>query len=164
MEFLRSLSVSRISSCCGLVALSHVFISAFVLRHPLQSPVISSMVQMDMQGDTMPVFLPTGVSGVGIGEGLGGDIGRGDGGVVVGYRESQNGEDCKGNVSFNIALQRICRLYFREFLRVLCVCLPLLAWLLRLCLSVAFALVLFNGTRSRNRRALYDDGRKTSRA
>ncbi len=56
------------------------------------------MVQMDMQGDTMPVFLPIGVSGVGIGVGVGGDIGRGDGGVVVGYRESQNGEDCKGIV------------------------------------------------------------------
>ena len=67
-EFLRSLRVSRISSCCGLVALSHVFISAFVLRQPLQRPVISSMVQMDMQGDTMPVFLPIGVSGVGEGE------------------------------------------------------------------------------------------------
>ena len=32
------------------------------------------------------------------------------------------------------------------------------------CLSVAFALVLFKGTRLRNRLALYDDGRKTSRA
>ena len=66
--FLRSLSVSRIWSCCGRVALSHVLISSFVLRQPLQNPVVSSMEQMEMQGETMPVFLPMGVSDVGVGE------------------------------------------------------------------------------------------------
>ena len=154
-EFLRSLRVSRISSCCGLVALSHVFISVFVLRQPLQRPVISSMVQMDMQGDTMPVFLPIGVSGVGIGVGVGVDIGRGDGGVVVGYRESQNGEDCKGIVGL------VERCKWRGYVMGVCCvrnrrtgffwgyweecCKGCTEWILGLCLSVAFALVFLCG-------------------
>ncbi len=59
-------------SCWGLVALSHALISSFVLRQPLQKPEISSMVQTETQGETSPVFLPTGVSGVGWG------VARGD--------------------------------------------------------------------------------------
>ena len=47
-----------------------------------------------MQGEMIPVFLPMGVSGVGWG-------------VVMGYRESQNGEVCKGIVSFG-GEQRMC--------------------------------------------------------
>ena len=56
--------------------------------------VVSSMEQTEMQGEMIPVFLPMGVSGVGWG-------------VVMGYRESQNGEVCKGIVSFG-GEQRMC--------------------------------------------------------
>ena len=62
--------------------MSHVLISSFVLRQPLQNPVFSSMVQMEMQGETIPVFLPTGVSGVG------GGIGVACGGMGIGNHKT----------------------------------------------------------------------------
>ena len=100
-----------ISSCCGLVALSHALISAFVLRQPRQNPVISSMEQMEMQGETIPVFLPTGVSGVAVG------VGRGAGFVMRVIVNHKTGEIARGYcVCFIGVCECVCA----------CLCLPAL--------------------------------------